>query len=233
MKSILISIRPEWVKKILKGDKTIEIRKTIPKCELPVKCYIYCTKDKGRHLVNVIQYGRNFGYYCVHKNNLWRYKDIAYDRSKYLNGKVVAEFTLNKITKHEKNYIDVEDRLCYNFTGKDVKKAGFVNSDMDDWEKLDAYIEFDSFVTNYGNGKPLYAWHIDNLKIYDKPKELNQFQKDLDCDDYPCNKNYDCPHHYYDTSEECWACGIDFDGTHCIFKQLKRPPRSWCYVEEA
>ena len=31
--AVLISIRPEWVKKILAGEKTIEVRKTRPKVE--------------------------------------------------------------------------------------------------------------------------------------------------------------------------------------------------------
>ena len=42
-KAVLISIRPEWVRKILNGSKTVEIRKTAPKCGVPFKCYIYCT----------------------------------------------------------------------------------------------------------------------------------------------------------------------------------------------
>lgn len=46
MKAIMISIQPQWVEKILNGEKTIEIRKTMPKCELPCKVYIYCTKPK-------------------------------------------------------------------------------------------------------------------------------------------------------------------------------------------
>ena len=46
MKAIMISIKPEWVCKILNGEKTIEIRKTMPKCKLPCKVYIYCTKGK-------------------------------------------------------------------------------------------------------------------------------------------------------------------------------------------
>ena len=29
-KAVLISIRPEWVKKILTGEKTLEVRKTRP-----------------------------------------------------------------------------------------------------------------------------------------------------------------------------------------------------------
>ena len=46
MKSIMISIQPQYVEKILNGEKTIEIRKTMPKCELPCKVYIYCTKPR-------------------------------------------------------------------------------------------------------------------------------------------------------------------------------------------
>lgn len=43
MKSVMISIRPEWCAKIANGEKTIEVRKTKPKLETPFKCYIYCT----------------------------------------------------------------------------------------------------------------------------------------------------------------------------------------------
>ena len=48
MKAVLISIRPEWVEKILNGEKTIEVRKTVPKLETPFKCYIYCTYGNKR-----------------------------------------------------------------------------------------------------------------------------------------------------------------------------------------
>lgn len=46
-KAVLISIRPEWARKILNGSKTVEIRKTAPKCGVPFKCYIYCTAGGG------------------------------------------------------------------------------------------------------------------------------------------------------------------------------------------
>ena len=36
-KAVLISIRPEWVKKILAGEKTLEVRRTRPKLEPPFK----------------------------------------------------------------------------------------------------------------------------------------------------------------------------------------------------
>lgn len=44
-KAVLISIRPEWVRKILNGSKTVEIRKTAPKCGVPVRCYIYQLRE--------------------------------------------------------------------------------------------------------------------------------------------------------------------------------------------
>ena len=45
MKSVLISIRPQWVEKIASGEKTIEVRKTAPK-EVPFKAYIYETQGR-------------------------------------------------------------------------------------------------------------------------------------------------------------------------------------------
>lgn len=183
MKAIMISIKPEWVEKILNGDKTIEIRKTMPKCELPCKVYIYCTK--GKNLVN------EFGEFIAN-NKCYCYPE--------LNGKVVAEFTLNKITKHEKNYIDVDGSIVYNFKTFEVAECGFETD-------IKSLCDFDWFVTSYGGGKALYAWHIDNLKIYDKPKNINSFI----------------------VSKVALDCGY---GNYNIYnKVLSRPPQSWCYVK--
>ena len=44
MKSILQSIRPQYCELIAAGKKTIEVRKTRPKLDVPFKAYIYCTK---------------------------------------------------------------------------------------------------------------------------------------------------------------------------------------------
>lgn len=44
-RAVLISIRPEWVNKIVTGEKTVEIRKTRPNLGTPFKCYIFCTKS--------------------------------------------------------------------------------------------------------------------------------------------------------------------------------------------
>ena len=80
-KAVLISIRPEWCKKIINGEKTIEVRKTKPKLETPFKCYIYCTLPKYPH--------EDF---------------IATDYPKpqfYGGGKVVVEFICDRIYELE------------------------------------------------------------------------------------------------------------------------------------
>lgn len=51
-KAVLLSIRPEWVSKILSGEKTLEVRKTRPKLETPFKVYIYCTAGNLSYKVN-------------------------------------------------------------------------------------------------------------------------------------------------------------------------------------
>ena len=71
MKSVLISIRPQWVEKIVSGKKTIEVRKTAPK-EVPFKAYIYCSY--GDMKTNYYLNGR---------------------------GKVIGEFICDKVDKYE------------------------------------------------------------------------------------------------------------------------------------
>lgn len=51
-KAVLISIRPEWVEKILAGEKTLEVRKNRPNMETPFKVYIYCTAGNLSYKVN-------------------------------------------------------------------------------------------------------------------------------------------------------------------------------------
>ena len=48
MKAILMSIRPEWCDLIIRGQKTIEVRKTRPKLETPFRAYIYCTRTASK-----------------------------------------------------------------------------------------------------------------------------------------------------------------------------------------
>lgn len=46
-RAVLLSVRPEWVRLILSGEKTLEIRKSFPKLELPFTVYVYQTLPKS------------------------------------------------------------------------------------------------------------------------------------------------------------------------------------------
>lgn len=71
----------------------------------------------------------------------------------------------------------------------------------------------ESDVVAYSAGSPIYGWHISNLKIYDTPKALSKFSRPFEnCIDKVCDEF------------GCASCG---NGGH-----IKRPPQSWCYVEE-
>lgn len=68
----------------------------------------------------------------------------------------------------------------------------------------------------YLQSKVGYGWHISDLKIYDKPRELREFMK----------SNRDC--FYADLGLAKRDCP-DCKNSGCF---LERPPQSWCYVEE-
>ena len=79
MQSVMISIQPVWVEKILSREKTVEVRKSKPRLEVPFKCYVYCT-----------QADRNFD---IEKNS----DVVRYQRHCKRKGKVVAEFLCDRI----------------------------------------------------------------------------------------------------------------------------------------
>lgn len=158
MKSILMSIHPKWCELIASGKKTVEVRKTKPKCELPIKVYIYQTKKT------------------------WMY-DI-YSKIADWQGKVIGEFVCDTI---------ITDRTF----GHDP--FFYAMSCMSIAE-----------IAAYCTEKEMYGWHISDLKIYDKPKELSEFGLPNIC--HRGNEKHQCI--------GCWDC------------EIKRPPQSYCYVEE-
>ena len=81
-KAVMLSIRPKWCKKIVNGEKTIEVRKTRPKLQTPFKCYIYCTMDHPYVSVS-----------CAELDKL-NYRTNIVGRC---NGKVIGEFTCERI----------------------------------------------------------------------------------------------------------------------------------------
>lgn len=71
-------------------------------------------------------------------------------------------------------------------------------------------------IDDYLDNKDGYGWHISDLKIYNKPKELLEFIK-------PCENDLYC--------EECAMFRNFEDKCGNSALQIKRPPQSWCYVE--
>lgn len=96
---ILFSIKPNYTSDIVNFNKKIEIRKNIPIWQLPVKCYIYCTKDKSYPL-----YLGPFGASRI---------NVEDDEEYMMNGKIVAEFTCKEIRQYnyfeEMPYYDISD----------------------------------------------------------------------------------------------------------------------------
>lgn len=72
----------------------------------------------------------------------------------------------------------------------------------------------------YANGKMLARWHISDVKIYDKPKELRSFWKSDKC---PYATESGCAYKYH-----CFRAGQ----TQRCGETLTRPPQSWYYTEE-
>ena len=172
MKAIMISIRPKYVADILNGKKTLEIRKTMPKCDLPIEVYIYCTKDKETLSYDVIPHDKNIvkGYSGFNDKDFdFNFMPLTktdinngygwFAREHNLNGKVVGYFTLNKVEEHKHRPVPFPyNELC--------KNACLTQEEIEDY----AFAEGKGYQT-------LYAWHIDNLVIFDKPKELSEFKQ--------------------------------------------------------
>lgn len=129
-----------------------------------------------------------------------------------LGGRVIGEFTCEWIYEIGKRGIPENFDYCYlslNEWGNDDIETEIkaISASCVSKEKLNAY----------GAKAPfLYGWHISDLKIYDKPRELREFKKN----------NRDC--FYADLGLAKRDCP-DCKNSGCF---LERPPQSWCYVEE-
>ena len=177
MKAVLISIQPKWCEKIANGEKTIEVCKTKPKLETPFKVYIYCTNDRKVFLDSDCN------------NKFWTEKN--YGGEHYYNGKVIGEFVCDEITP-----------LFNVATTSWELLAGNVHEYAKWLVRMARLTEIE--MHEYAKGKNCFAWHISDLKIYDKPKGLSEFKHDT-------------------------ILHTRFNG----YKEpITRPPQSWCRVEE-
>lgn len=144
-KAILLSIRPNWCKMIWAGMKEVEVRKTRPTLETPFKAYIYCTGHDG-----------------------WVMKSPKAGVQK-MDSRVIGEFTCDKI-----------DRLTHvgAMGSNEPPRLHIETSDL--WHKpandlLQAACLTEAEAEKYLKGGDGYGWHISDLKIYDKPRKLQEF----------------------------------------------------------
>lgn len=118
-------------------------------------------------------------------------------------GKVIGEFICDEVEKFSVGSLrcdDIEKLACLSYR-----------------EMINYFYkpeELDGKTSKMG-----YAWHISDLKIYDKPRELFEFGRKCD----------------YTSEIHCRDCLILGDWDSCcgvMCKPLTRPPQSWQYVEE-
>lgn len=104
-------------------------------------------------------------------------------------GKVIGEFTCDRID----SYIFERDNRFWWGLGY---KA---------WQNLKekSCLTIEQIIDYTGDSNTLYGWNITDLKIYDEPKELNEFK----------------------TAE------YTHGRIHLPPREFTRPPQSWCYVE--
>lgn len=209
MKAILMSIKPKWCEKIFSGKMTIKVCKTAIKLETPFKVYVYCTKERMTRVPSMNAYlHKNEPRACAEYGIIETWSEIGdvivnpHLASKFvsygMHGKVIGEFVCDRVIKYEEH---IEEGGLFYTLDYEFNEA----CQLDNWELHD-----------YGKGKPIYAWHISDLKIYDTPRELGEF------------KTPDKPYHRI----------IDRDGSLIFMdgyesgKLLTRAPQSWQYVEE-
>lgn len=235
-KSILQSIKPQYCELIASGKKTIEVRKTRPKLDVPFKVYIYETKFINRckdceycSFESIVM--SRMKDVCKYEENNWKITSLSSRcfQNKYSGGKVIGEYVCDEI-------------VPFGFTPYnhgEYMLSGNADSERDVLK--DSCLSFSEMYEYIGEGCG-YAWHISNLKIYDKPKELSEFEI--------IDKEFlkECPYRIrvYNNPDYTngallkgsYVCNNSFEPDFCrgqcgsATKPLTRPPQSWCYVEE-
>ena len=151
-KAVLLSIRPNWCKKILDGEKTVEVRKTKPKdMKPPFKCYIYCTLIGSDSLfMDVLN------------------RDVAaWNRGGWpeKRGRVIGEFVCDDVQRIGPEYCIIKE---------DIESA--IDGSCLTVPQIKDYAGWKSGMS-YADLKDLYGWHISDLKIYDRPRPLSDFTR--------------------------------------------------------
>lgn len=156
----MLSIRPKWCELIASGQKTIEVRKTKPKCNVPFKVYIYCTQSRipVRYDESIVMFEDDLAI----TNRFGRGKLVANPYGMLMEGEfllnctVIGEFVCDRI-------IDVD---CDSVAPFDKASKEYIDNQC-------CLTRDELFV--YTQGLCAFGWYISDLIIYDKPKDLSDF----------------------------------------------------------
>lgn len=190
-KSVITSVSPRECELIASRRQTMLVRKTRPKIETPFREYIYCTKGTF---------------------DITDCPDLSKDSVKKVaegRGKVIGSFVCDRIEEFHEWQLSPSGKF-QEYEQRDLDR--FLKESCISFEDVCEYRR------NMPYYKPLYGWHISDLKIYDKPKELGEFRKEGFM------------------TEEQWLCAL-YPNTHCHYEawakrfEIKRLPQSWVYCE--
>lgn len=219
-KDVLFSIQPQHCDNILKLLKEWEIRKVKPSIEPPFTGYIYCTKEKSINNVFLVYGNGKYACFGDYRNAYTCDADGKVDC--YIgNGKIIGEFICDKIEELESEFWDDETYesigvVRYDEDSEEKEKFIFATNGEENWLCQKACLKWEELRKYIGQDiNTFYALHISQLKIYNQPRELNEFYQScaVSC------KNCKNPQ-YFDGSCEEKGC-----------RKIKRAPQSWCYVE--
>lgn len=207
MKAVLLSIRPEWCDLIVRGKKTIEVRKTRPKLETPFKAYIYCTKAP-QQLITIFKDGEETMDGEIHhgKPVFVKFNKLLPDSIRNKTQMVIGEFVCDDIRRIGPEYCVVKEDIESAIAGSCLTVPQV--KDYAGWKSGLSYADL----------KDLYGWHISDLKIWDEPVRLKDFWGIQ-----PCNGKCRTCRRMNVKTGECKGEHLGID----------RPPQSWCYVEVA
>ena len=214
MKAILLSIRPEWLVKILNGEKTIEVRKLFPK-DYVGWVYLYCSKSNTQYLVGsktqkceIITKSAN----AIFSPNIDKYTG---------NGKVVARFWCDKVEemRFEDNGGFYETAL-QRYEDSEYFTDSLIEEEICEKSCLECYE-----LEEYLKGKKGFAIHISDLEIFDKPRELSEFYKGFRNKYYKREFGIDTHIDKYGVMVQPTKNGYEY--TH----KLTKAPQNYCYIE--
>ena len=167
-KAVMLSICPKWCEKIVNGEKTIEVRKTRPKWQTPFKCYIYCTVERAGYDALWVLDAPTREEYSFMVVSAYLENPKGANKG---NGKVIGEFTCDRIYEIQKRGIPQNFDYCY------LSLSEWGNDDIAaEINAISASCVSKGELNAYGARTPvLYGWHISNLDIYDTPRDLGEF----------------------------------------------------------